>query len=119
MAEKTPPIRGPFPDGDSRNITLVKSSNPMEPARTGPQEPDHREEGAPETVMGDLADTEMKDGAASVEPNTTPEQRASQGTKLGSRGADGAMPQEDPQAGEPVDPAIRARADAKRPITGA
>ena len=33
------PITGPYPDGDSRNITLTKSDNrPIEPARTGPQE---------------------------------------------------------------------------------
>jgi hypothetical protein len=63
------PVKGPFPDGDSRNITLTKSDNPNEPPRTGPREPRNRKEGAPRTVMGDLAETEMKD--ESVERDRT------------------------------------------------
>lgn len=59
---KNSPVTGPFPDGDSRNITLTESDHPNEPPRTGPAEPKYRKDGAPKTVMGDLAKTEMKDG---------------------------------------------------------
>ncbi len=56
---KDSPITGPFPDGDSRNITLTQSDHPMEPERSGPAEPRYREDDAPNTVMGDLVATEM------------------------------------------------------------
>ena len=67
------PLKGPFPDGDSRNITLVKSDSPIEPDRTGPAEPENREKGAPETVMGDLEDAPK---AQPIETNENPAKRA-------------------------------------------
>ncbi len=91
---KDNPITGPFPDGDSRNITLTRSSNSIEPDRTGPQEPDHRKDGAPETIMGDLpthkGDPDVSEPDVS-EDNITPR-----------------------PTGE--NPALRARADANRPL---
>ena len=48
------PVTGPFPDGDSRNITLAKSDHPFEPERSGPAEPRYREDGAPQSVMGNI-----------------------------------------------------------------
>lgn len=71
-AIKSAPITGPFPDGDSRNITLTRRSNGFEPERTGPQEPSHREQSAPDSVIGDLAETEVKPGADAPETNNDP-----------------------------------------------
>ena len=67
------PITGPFPDGDSRNITLTQSGNAFEPERTGPQESVFRSDDAPESVIGDLADSELKPGADAPAANRDPE----------------------------------------------
>jgi hypothetical protein len=66
------PITGPFPDGDSRNITLAQSGNAFEPERTGPQEPTYRREGAAQSVLGGLALTELKPGAEAPSVNDNP-----------------------------------------------
>ncbi|MGB3469192.1 MAG: hypothetical protein WBA51_00035 [Erythrobacter sp.] len=50
------PITGPYPDGDSRNITLAPSDNSIEPTRTGPQEQRFREEDNASTGKTDDAD---------------------------------------------------------------
>jgi len=50
------PITGPYPDGDSRNITLAPSDNSIEPKRTGPQEHRFREERDTSTAKGRDAD---------------------------------------------------------------
>ena len=70
---KNSPVRGPFPDGDSRNITLTQNNSPIEPTRTGPAEPKYREDGAPDSVIGDLAQTELKEGAEAPQANPVPE----------------------------------------------
>lgn len=70
---ETNPITGPFPDGDSRNITLAQSGNAFEPARTGPQEPTYRREGAAQSVLGGLSATELKAGAAAPAVNDDPD----------------------------------------------
>ena len=72
MALDDNPIKGPFPDGDSRNITLTQSDNAMEPERTGPQEPTYREDDAPKSVIGQHAQTELKPGADAPQANTEP-----------------------------------------------
>ncbi|MEM7688703.1 MAG: hypothetical protein AAF291_06750 [Pseudomonadota bacterium] len=69
---ETNPLTGPFPDGDTRNITLTQRSNALEPERTGPQEPTYREDGAPQTVIGDLASSELKPGAEAPAVNDDP-----------------------------------------------
>lgn len=71
-AMKSEPITGPFPDGDSRNITLAQSGNAFEPERTGPQEATYRREGAPKSVIGDLAVSELKPGADAPAVNDNP-----------------------------------------------
>ncbi|UAB78680.1 hypothetical protein INR77_02820 [Erythrobacter sp. SCSIO 43205] len=43
MALDDNPIKGHFPTGDSRNITLTKGSNALEPDRTGPMETTYRD----------------------------------------------------------------------------
>ena len=73
MALDDNPIKGPFPTGDSRNITLTQGSNPMEPERTGPQEPIFREDGAPRSVIGQYEQTELRPGADAPTPNTNPQ----------------------------------------------
>ena len=70
---ETNPISGPFPDGDSRNITLTQSGNAFEPERTGPQEPIFRRDDAPSSVLGSLEATELKPGASAPAVNTNPE----------------------------------------------
>ena len=107
------PIKGPFPDGDSRNITLTPSDNPYEPDRTGPAEPDHRRKGAPDTVMGELADSEYKQEARpdSEEGEDRP------AAEMGFGSVGGAI---DPVAlgDSEDDPATRVRTDAARPLSG-
>jgi len=71
-AMKTDPITGPFPDGDTRNLTLTQSQNAFEPERTGPQEATYRDQDAPDTVIGDLARTELKPGAEAPAVNDSP-----------------------------------------------
>ena len=72
MALDDNPIKGPFPDGDSRNITLTQGNTAMEPERTGPQEPTHREDDAPQSVIGQYAATELKAGADAPNANKEP-----------------------------------------------
>ncbi|QIQ87228.1 hypothetical protein [Erythrobacter sp.] len=110
---KSEPITGPFPDGDSRNITLTPSTHPMEPERTGPREPGLREEGAPDSVMGDLAHSEYKQDAR---PNRD-EAGDRPAAEMGFGSVGGAI---DPVAlGESEDdPATRVRTDAARPLSG-
>lgn len=36
--------KGPYPDGDPRNITLTPSDNPIEPPRSGPAEDRYRDD---------------------------------------------------------------------------
>ncbi|MEE4206209.1 MAG: hypothetical protein V2I39_07950 [Erythrobacter sp.] len=69
---KSEPITGPFPDGDSRNVTLTPNSNAFEPERTGPQEPKLRADGAPESVTGDLP-THKRDEKTAETPAATGE----------------------------------------------
>ncbi|MEE4199692.1 hypothetical protein [Erythrobacter sp.] len=38
------PLKGPYPDGDSRNVTLTRKNNTIEPPRTGPREGEARAE---------------------------------------------------------------------------
>lgn len=110
---KSEPITGPFPDGDSRNITLTPSPHPMEPARSGPAEPGYRRKGAPESVMGDLAHSEYKQDAG-PEAQDAQEKPAAE---LGFGSIGGAI---DPVAlGDMADdPATRVRTDAARPLSG-
>jgi len=94
---KNEPLTGPFPDGDSRNLTLVKSDNPIELERTGPQEPEHRREGAPESIMGDLpmgknAEAGREDGAADAASRSDSDKQASASDAAGD-----AAPDETPQ----------------------
>lgn len=68
------PITGPYPDGDSRNITLTRSDNSIEPGRTGPREPENRRAGAPDNVDGDLPrhkEPSAKDQSADAQPSVT------------------------------------------------
>lgn len=111
---KNEPITGPFPDGDSRNVTLTPSTHPMEPERTGPREPGNREDGAPDTVMGDLAHSEYKQEARPGREKRSGEAPAAE-MGLGSVG--GAI---DPVAlgDSKDDPATRVRTDAARPLSG-
>ncbi|MEO0871585.1 MAG: hypothetical protein AAFY19_06425 [Pseudomonadota bacterium] len=69
----TSPITGPFPDGDSRNLTLAQSGNAFEPERTGPQEAIYRREGAAKSVIGDLATSALKPGAEEPSVNDKPD----------------------------------------------
>ncbi|KPP86876.1 hypothetical protein [Erythrobacter sp. HL-111] len=109
---KNEPITGPFPDGDARNVTLTKSTHPMEPERSGPAEPGYRSEGAPESVMGDLVHSEYKPEAR---PRRAPGEGDLPATEMGFGSVGGAI---DPVAlgdcGD--DPATRVRTDAMRPI---
>ncbi|MGB7370003.1 hypothetical protein [Erythrobacter sp.] len=89
--------KGPYPDGDSRNITLTKSDNPIEPQRSGPAEDNYRDGG---------------EAAASA--------NAAKKAGTDDAGANGAVDPVDPDK-KPVgetseDPATRARADANRPL---
>lgn len=85
---------GPYPDGDPRNITLQPSDNPIEPPRSGPAEDAYR---------GD------DDALASA--------NAAERAK-----GESAKPTSDPASSKPAvgetsaDPAVRARADANRPL---
>lgn len=129
MAKRNP-ITGPFPDGDTRNITLAPSGNSIEPDRTGPLEVDHRNEGAPTSVTGDLPthkdETSTRTPSASMEaPRRTKQQEgetqdaekadptAPKAPEMGFGGVGGALAEdiEDEQ-----NPAKRARGDAVRPL---
>lgn len=110
---KSEPVTGPFPDGDSRNITLTPSTHPMEPERTGPREPGMREDGAPDSIMGELADSEYKQDAR-PDAQDAPDRP---GADMGFGSIGGAI---DPVAlGDMADdPATRVRTDAARPLSG-
>jgi hypothetical protein len=111
---KNEPITGPFPDGDARNVTLTKSSHPMEPERSGPAEPGYRRDGAPETVMGDLAHSEYKQEARPKRGGADKDRSAAE---MGFGSVGGAI---DPVAlgDSEDDPATRVRTDAARPLSG-
>lgn len=66
------PVTGPFPPGDSRNLTLTQGSNAFEPERTGPQEPTYRDVDAPESVLGAFEETELSPGASAPDVNGNP-----------------------------------------------
>ena len=67
---------------------MTKSDNPIEPNRSGPAEPDYREDGAPETVMGDLAQSEYK-----VEARPRSDSDGPQHAELGFGSVGGAVTQ--------------------------
>ncbi len=83
---KSNPITGPYPDGDSRNITLAKSDNPIEPPRSGPAEHNYRDDDAPASDSKTASETVDPASAKKPVGETSP------------------------------DPAARARADANRPL---
>jgi hypothetical protein len=93
------PLKGPYPDGDTRNVTLAPSTNPIEPERTGPREGEargevERREAAEERQQAEASQADLAAGS--------PSGAVSQ-TQLGETS---------------TNPATRARADAKRPISG-
>lgn len=85
------PIKGPYPDGDSRNVTLTKSDHPMEPPRSGPREDETRE--------GASANAAEKASGVAAESKSEP-----------------VDPDKKPVGETSADPASRARADANRPL---
>ena len=91
---KSDPITGPYPDGDSRNITLTKSDNSIEPNRTGPQEAKFRED-------DDDSDESPEQASSSDEAPHA---------EMGFGSVGGALP----QAGEDI--ARQMRSDAMRPL---
>lgn len=139
------PITGPFPDGDSRNITLAPSNNRYEPSRSGPAEPEFREKSAPDTVMGHLPMSGyLDDGPSGFEDSheATLSQQAGEDqgdgapslapTELGFGSFGGAindgvlrgesdrddvgMAQASTADLETIDPSVKAHGDAKRPL---
>ncbi|AOL24791.1 hypothetical protein Ga0102493_11661 [Erythrobacter litoralis] len=119
---KNDPVTGPFPDGDSRNITLTPSTHPMEPERSGPAEPGYRREGAPDSVMGDLAPGEYKPGYRQEarddgDPDRQDAADDAPAAEMGFGSVGGAI---DPVAlgNSEDDPATRVRTDAARPLGG-
>ncbi|MEQ8411776.1 MAG: hypothetical protein RIB52_09495 [Erythrobacter sp.] len=111
---KSEPITGPFPDGDSRNITLTPSTHPMEPERSGPAEPGYRHENAPDSVMGDLAHSEYKQEAR---PDREDGASHAPAAEMGFGSVGGAIDQV--ALGDTGDdPATRVRTDAARSLSG-
>ncbi|MEE4154964.1 MAG: hypothetical protein V2I27_12455 [Erythrobacter sp.] len=128
------PVTGPYPDGDSRNITLTPSDTSIEPPRTGPREPmpdDARaraereargDEEVPGTPMTELPTHQLQPGG----PVTTQTSSV--------RGGPGAAGEAPPQSSEiglgdisgaqaratlgmaGDNPPARARADAAHPL---
>lgn len=89
---KDNPIKGPFPDGDSRNITLRESDSPIEPSRTGPREPENREEGAPASVIGNLPTHKIASSPDAISQETSRAAgTAPQSAELGFGGVSGAV----------------------------
>jgi len=117
---KSNPITGPFPPGDSRNITLAQSPNSIEPERTGPQEPGYRAKDAPSALMGDLP-TDKRTGPRTQVSQTrrAPRGAAAQTSELGFGGVSAAVLGATLGTAEGSahgDRSARVRADAARPL---
>lgn len=55
------PVTGPYPDGDSRNITLTPSDTSIEPERTGPREPNPDDPRARADRVAERKDRDQRD----------------------------------------------------------
>jgi len=84
--------KGPYPDGDPRNVTLTQSEHPMEPERTGPAEHQYREDDAPASA------------------------NAAEKAGVHDKTKEPVDPDKKPVGETSDDPATRARADANRPL---
>jgi len=91
-SKKTDGDASPYPPGDSRNITLRKSDNPIEPPRSGPAEHHYRDDDTARDA----------DGEPTAERGDTTKANPTDPKK--------------PVGETSPDPAARARADANRPL---
>ena len=100
------PNTGPYPKGDARNVTLTPSDNPIEPPRTGPVEDAYRDD------EERAASANAAEGAKGADKKTGVDGKGKDDPTAAERSAS-----DKPPVGETsLDPSVRARADANRPL---